>query len=217
MSLLGRLSPLGDLKTKQLIKSAVETYSLVYFGTVSQTDDEHATVKGVTFSPRHIDHHYSVGTVEGFDVTLLQRTDSLSAPGKPIENYRWLLLRVSLKPSIKLSHVLVDTAQYNQTYYANLFAKFSRLNSAKHCFEGPAYGEFSQAFHCYTTPDNLDHLAGLIGPDTAQTILQHFPKFDVEWFDNQIIISSPEPLVSSRTIEMMLREALWLARYFESV
>lgn len=214
MNLLG---PLDSLKTKQIIKSADETYSLVYFGTVSQTDDEHKPIKGVTFSPHHVDRHYSVGTVEGFDITLLERTDSLSAPGKSTEDYRWLLLRVELKPSIKLAHVLMDTAQHEQTYYSKMFAKFGRLHPTNHCFDDPGYGEFTDAFHCYTTPDNLDHLAGLIAPETAQTLLQHFPKFDVEWFDNQIIVSTPDQLMTQQTIEMMLREALWLARYFESV
>lgn len=214
MNLLG---PLDGIKTKQIIKSADETYSLVYFGGVSQTDDEHKPIKGVTFSPQHTDRHYSVGTVEGFDVTLLERTDSLSLPGKATENYRWLLLRVELKPSIKLDHVLFDTAQHEQAYYTKLFAKFGRLHPANHCFDDSAYGDFSAVFHSYTTPDNLDHLAGLIGPETAQTLLQHFSRFDVEWFDNQIIISTPEPVTSQQTIEMMLREALWLARYFESV
>lgn len=214
MKLLGRLD---GMKAKQIIKAADETYSLIYFGGVSQTDDEHKPVKGVTFSPQHVDRHYSVGTVEGFDVTLLERTDSLSMPGKSTEDYRWTLLRVELKPSIKLDHVLIDTAQHEQAYYAKLFAKFGRLHPANHCFSVPAYGEFSGVFHTYTTPDSLDHLAGLISPETAQTLLQHFPRFDVEWFDNQIIISTPEPLANQQTIEMMLREALWLGRYFESV
>ena len=64
------------LSRARLFHDACERYGLVYFGTVEQSDG-HEMVRGLTVSTRAIDRHYCVGSVEGYEVILLERTDQL--------------------------------------------------------------------------------------------------------------------------------------------
>ena len=63
-------------------------YDMVYFGTVSQTDDdEYRMIRGLTLSPHQRDENYCVGSVFDYDVVLLERTSAIHTPKKPKQKY----------------------------------------------------------------------------------------------------------------------------------
>ena len=56
---------------RHIIKKFTNKIGLVYFGAVNQHQDDNRLVRGFTVSQSHQDDHYSVGTVEGYNVTLV--------------------------------------------------------------------------------------------------------------------------------------------------
>lgn len=216
---LRRLNPLPLLtmmQAKSVFRAICAEHDLVYFGHVNQYDDEHELVKGVTFSHNHRDNHYVVGTVNGYDLILLERTDTISFPGKPTEAYTWIILQVDLHESLHLPHVFIDAKHHESGFYNALFAKFSRLSPAEHAFDEQQYEKlFLQRFHCYTPPDAIDTLPLLLTRETAAVMAHHFGHFDVEWIGDRLMIYSTGRPATKHLIDTMLREGIWLAAEIE--
>lgn len=196
-------------------KKACEAYDLVYFGSVDQHSDEHQLVRGFTLSPSHKDAHFSVGTVSGRDVIFLHRSDTLTFPGKREARYSWVILQVDLRVD-SLPHSVIDAGHYDQIFYDTLFTKFARLNKISSTSLREISPAFAQHFSVYTPPDRADGMLQLLAADTAATLAQHFHRFDIEWFQDRLIIYAPHPRVNARLFDDMLRLGVWLAGQLEN-
>ena len=121
---------MNQRQTKIVYKEICERYDLVYFGSVNQHEDEHEMVRGVTLSTTHHDQHYCVGSVQGRDVTLLKRTDSIAFPNKPAKTYSWHILQVDLR-NMALPHTLLDAHHHDEDFYTHLFTKRSEEHTSE--------------------------------------------------------------------------------------
>ncbi|MBC7746717.1 hypothetical protein H7Y40_01910, partial [Pedobacter sp.] len=178
-------------KTKAVYKEACQRYDLIYFGSVNQQTDEHEMVRGVTLSNTHRDTHYCVGSIQGWDAILLERTDTIIFPGKPTKEYRWNILQIDLKTA-QLPHILLDAHHHNETFYAQLFTKFIRLTRADVNIFTDQDSPFNKRYSVYTPPDSLDTLPLLFPPDTTSVLGHHFAQFDYECFQDRLLIYAPD-------------------------
>lgn len=212
------LSPhhvLKRLSGARIYNDVARVYGLVYFGSVSAHDDEHEIVRGLTVSAVHQDRHYCVGTVEGYDVVLLERTDNLSFPGKPTEAQRWIMLQVDLQ-GVQLPHVFLDSRQHSSTFYDTLFAKFARFSAV----DGNVFADhdprFAHSFTVYADPNDQLEMIHLLRGDITATLGHHFTHFDFELFDDRLIVYSSNRAPSKQLIDHMLRVGIWFAREIET-
>lgn len=205
----------GNSHTKKVFKDSCERFGLVYFGAVDQQSDEHEMVRGVTLSPTHRDAHYCVGSVNGYDVILFERTDVVSFPGKPSREYRWNILQVDLR-EVSLSHTLLDANHHDETFYAQLFTKFIRLTKADQSLFADHDPAFTHKYTLYTPPDALDALPMLFTKDTTAIIGHHFAQFDFECFQDRLIVYAPDRKVSKQLVDNMVKAGIWLANELES-
>lgn len=212
---LNPLNQMGILRTKTVFQEICREHDLVYFGHVNQYDDEHELVRGITFSSNHRDNHYVVGTVHGFDVIMLERTDSISFPDKPVENYRWIIVQVDLHEYLRLAQTFIDAKHHESAFYNTLFTKFARLSSADHYFDDNYDKLFLERFRVYTPPDAADNLPLLLSPENAAIMAHHFGHFDVEWHNDRLMIYSTGRAPTKHLINNMLREGIWLAAELE--
>jgi hypothetical protein len=201
---------LQQAASKSVFKNICEEYSLVYFGSVSQHQDEHEMVRGVTLSPNHQDKHYSVGSIQGHDVILVERTDTVSYPGKHSENYTWLILQVDLR-GVDMPHTFVDAHHHDEAFYDNLFMKFARLTRVDKSLFADYDPMFLERFSLYATPDGADLLPTYMMFDTASTLAHHFGHFDFEWFQDRLIIYSTGRPATKHLMDNMIRAGIWLA------
>ncbi len=188
-----------------------EHYDMVYFGKLHQEDDEQRIVRGVTVSNKHTDEHYCVGTVHGYDVVLLKRTDKIAqANSTHTESYNWTIMQFDLKSSYDHPHMFIDGGHHDELFYQALFVKFSRLMKV----DKSAYGEngklFSSKFTAYTPPDALDDVPELLAGAVGETLAQHFAHLDFEWFQDNLIVYSTGRMTTKHLLEHMLRAGLWL-------
>jgi hypothetical protein len=200
--------------TRRVFHAFAKKYDLVYFGYVNQHSDEHELVRGITLSPKHTDSHYCVGHFHGHDITVLERTDTLTFPGKPSSDYRWTILQIDLKAT-GLPHIFIDANHHDETFYANLFVKFVNFMNANNEFADNTYDRtFAKSFKVYTPPDETDAMKDLITPEVAATLTQHFRHFDFEISGDRLIVYASNAVISLTTLENMLRVGVWLSDHF---
>jgi hypothetical protein len=208
--LIPGISWLTGVGSRHVFKHLCEKYALVYFGTVNQHTDEHEMVRGVTLSASHRDRHYSVGTVHGHDIIIVERTDTVTFPGKKPEEYTWLILQVDLK-NVDMPHTFIDTGHHDEVFYDNLFAKFARLSHVdKGVFTDYDPG-FVQHFRVYAPPDEADNVPRYLPPAAASELYGHYGHFDYEWYQDHLLVYSTGRPATNNLMEHMLRAGLWLA------
>lgn len=216
--LLRSLSPkhiAKHLRGNQIYRETARRYDLVYFGSVSSQDDEHELVRGLTVSADHQDQHYCVGTVEGYDVILLERTDLLTFPGKPATPYRWVILQVDLR-NVDVPHMFIDTKQHSSAFYDTLMTKYPRLAPADANMFADHDPTFMQAFNVYTAPDDRLTMSQLLTHDMTATLGHHFAHLDFELFDDRLIVYAAQRTASKQLLDYMFRAGIWLAREIET-
>lgn len=201
-------------QTKAAFKDACERYDLIYFGGVDQKTDEHEMVRGITLSPTHRDQHYCVGSIQGWDVILLERTDTITYPGKTSHSYRWNMLQVDLKTA-DLPHLLLDAKRHHEAFYAQVFTKFHRLTAAEQRIFAAHDPLFTTKYTVYSPLDALEQLEQLLPLDTTSVIGHHFSQFDFECFQDRLIVYAPDAPASRQLFDAMIRAGLWLANELE--
>lgn len=188
----------------------------MYFGFVDPRTDDHELVKGITVSTTHVDNHYTVGSFQGHDIILVERRNKLTFPGKADTEHRWLILQFDLKQS-DFPHIFIDATNHGQdTFYANLFVKFSNFENVSSLFmqSDPA---FAHHFKVFTPPDTYDIIKLALPHQITNTLTQHFKHFDYEIFDDRLLVYASDSQVTTPLLTSMLRVGIWLAEHLNSV
>jgi len=195
-----------------VFRQFAEHYDMVYFGRLHQEDDDQRIVRGITVSTQHQDEHYCVGTVHGYDIVLLKRTDRvIQANSTRTEKYSWIIMQFDLHGTYDYPHVFVDGGHHNEIFYQTLFVKFARLMKVDKAQFGEENADFTNRFTAYTPPDSLDDLPLILGGNVGMTMAHHFAHLDFEWFQDRLIIYSTGRMPTKHLLEHMLRAGLWLA------
>lgn len=211
MNLKPSLSKLFSTEAN-VFRAFAEQYDLVYFGRLHQEDDDQRIVRGITVSRQHVDNHYCVGTVQGYDIVLLKRTDKLEqANTSHTEKYDWVLMQIDLHTDYDHPHVFIDGKHHNELFYQTMFVKFARLMKVDKSLFGDENTAFVQRFSAYTPPDSLDELPQIVTATVGDTMAAHFAHLDFEWFQDRLIVYSTGGMPTKHLLEHMLRAGLWLA------
>ncbi|HSW81729.1 MAG TPA: hypothetical protein VLG40_05030 [Candidatus Saccharimonas sp.] len=207
--LRAHLSVLNDAATRRTIHQFASKYHLVYFGAVDSREDEHQLVRGVTVSTRHIDNHYSVGTFDGHDIMFVQRRNTLTFPGKPDAEHKWLIMQIDLKRG-GMPHLFIEAHRHSETFYANMFIatpQFQDITSSVTTRDP----QFAKQFNIFAKPQEYAKVGAVLLPEITQTIAQHFSQFDYEIIDDRVYVYSTANVVTLAILQEMLRVSLWLA------
>ena len=200
-----------------VIAKFAEDFGLVYFGSVDQHSDEHNLVRGITVSAEHNDRHYCVGNIQGYDTTLVQRTDTVHFPGKQSAHYTWLIMQFDLHvPEDVFGHILLDAKHHDEAFYANLFVKFNRFSGVDASVFMGHEPVFVNYFNVYTPPDETDRLPYILTPDITATLGHHFRHFDFEISGDRLLVYASNRVITRHELEHMLRAGLWLSEHLDN-
>lgn len=214
------MTRLLQLKPKNLIDSRLdkkaivqfaEKMGMVYFGYVNQRDDEHRLIRGATVSTQHTDNHYCIGSSDGYDITLVRRSDVLAHPQKSSKHHSWLIMTFDIHTPVDLPHIFIGLHSRSDVFYSQLLTKFSHLYRVPLGTFGHYDRQFGEKYRLYSAPDQSLSAQRLINPDVATVILQHFGGLDVEIHDGVVYIYS-EQKASPQVLDKMLQCGLWFAR-----
>lgn len=209
------LSLIRDAASKKVIKQFDAKYNLVYFGYVDPRQDDHELVRGITASAYHTDNHYSVGVINGHDVTLVERRNTLSFPGKPDSSYRWLIMQFDLKGG-HLPHIFIDAHHHDETFFANLFIAFSHFEDTTPAIARHSQ-QFAQHFKVFTPHTTLGDALHVLNGAITTTLAHHFKQFDYEIKDDQLFIYASNTVLTPLILNEMLRAGLWLAGQLNAI
>ena len=193
-----------------IYKKFADTYDLVYFGRMHLADEDERMVHGITVSTQHQDDHYCIGTIHGYDVIVLERTDTLKLPTTTkSEHYRSVIMQFDLKNHTDHPHVFLDGGHHNEIFYQHLFIKFARLMKVDKALFSDKL--FNARFTVYTPPDVIDDLPVTLTPTITATMAHHFAHLDFEWYQDKLIVYSTGRMPSTHLLDHMLRAGHWLA------
>lgn len=196
---------------KKVIMHFAEKVGLVYFGYVDQRDDEHRLVRGLTVSANHRDNHYCIGTYHGYDVTFVERTDTISFPGKSSKAHDWLIMAFDLRTTVDLPHVFIGLNSHSDTFYAHLFTKFSNLSKAHLGTFGIYPQNFTQRYTVYTPPSDAVSAEMIIDSVVAKNIGDHFGTMTVEIANGCVYLYTDGQRPTAPLLEKMLQYGIWMA------
>lgn len=198
--------------TKGVISRFAEKVGLVYFGYVNQKDDDHRLVRGHTVSQTHLDNHYCIGTVRGYDVVLVSRNDVVRTRNGKLERCHWLIYTIDLHtrhsiPHCYIGHQSRDTvfaAAYEQLYPIVLgsTAEYSR--------------RFLSEYTVYSTAAHALDIERILSPQVAEVISAHFSSASFEIEDNTIYLYIESEHPSEALLEKLLSNGLWLAESIDT-
>lgn len=195
-----------------VIQNFAEKAGMVYFGFVDQRSDEYRMIRGHTVSETHQDHHYSVGTVRGYDTMLTLRNDVVRMIDGSDKRCRWLVVAVELHTKTDVPNCYIGHASREPAYAA----AHRRLHAiALH--NAQSYPEnFTREYTVHGTASNALPIQEILSPQVAAIVMTHFDGASVELEDNSVIVYVTTERPNEKMIETALSNALWLAELIDT-
>lgn len=197
---------------RHAIMQFAEKIGLVYFGHVDQHGDDHRLVRGLTVSAKHKDTNYCIGSYDGYDITLVKRTDTIEFPGKPSKKHEWVIMTFDLHARVDLPHVFMGLHTHGETFYAQLFTKFATLSKVPLGTLGVYEGTFTQRYSLFASPAQALSAERLFSPEIAQKIVNEFGSLTLEISDGVLYIYAEHQRLTTALLEKMLKNGLWFAK-----
>ncbi len=194
--------------TGGVIKRFADQMGMVYFGSVHAGDDDHRLIRGHTVSHSHIDNHYCVGSVHGYDIAVVLRNDVvLTAREQREQRCNWLIMTIDLHTSTDLPHLYVGHRNRDAAFQAS-FEQLVPLYIG-------ALGRYPRAFlDNYTVYGHATHTIAIeqtITPQIAEVIMSHFDHASIEIEDDTVYLYVENARPTSADLEKLLSNGLWLA------
>mgnify|MGYP001562726165 CR=1 FL=1 len=198
-----------EIATRKIIKQFARKHELVYFGYVNQRDDANELIRGITVSTSHIDKHFCVGSYQGHDISVVERSNTIAFSDKASREYRWLIMQVDLHKG-GVPHMFIDANHHDQQFYETLFMRFANFTNAAPLFteRDPS---FARSFRTFVAADKFDHAAVVMQPAITHELTKQYRQFDYETDDDRLLVYANDPLVSPRVLQEMLAAGTWFA------
>jgi hypothetical protein len=197
---------------RKIIRSFADKHGLVYFGFVSQRDDEHRIVRGLTLSTKHRDEHYCIGTFEDYDVVFVQRKDSLRSKQLGSKKaHCWHIFEFDLRTRRSLPHIFVGSLTHSEEFYMQFFTKFPTMRAVHLGRTTDQSPHFDAHFRVYTSPAALLEIGQLLTPEIISTVTKHFGNLAFEIIDDSLFIYSENTSLTNSLLEAMIKNGRWLA------
>lgn len=213
---LRHMTPLHLVRARQtsaVVRRFATKVGIVYFGAVSQRDDDHRLVRGHTVSATHVDTNYCVGSLKGYDVTLVTRNDIVIDQKLKLEQRcHWLIVTIDLKSSYDVPHCYIGHTS-RKVAFASWFPHLAPLplNTIS-----PYPAAFLNEYTMYAKPTHALEVESIIVPQIAEVIASHFKHASVEIEDNSLYVYIESEHPSEALVEKMVSNGLWLAEAIDA-
>jgi hypothetical protein len=199
--------------TRRVVQKVAEKYGLVYFGYVNHKDDDHKSVRGYTVSKTQIDNHYSVGTIQDYDVTFVQRNDVVLDLNRNEVRCHWLIASIDLKSRRALPNFFVGPQAHSDILRA-LYSQFHQI-SLGNTTQYPH--KFIANYFVYAKPQDVINIEWIFPPSAAEIVTGYFADMSFELEKNVLHIYNENPYPTAEKIDKMFENGIWLARYIDAI
>ncbi len=214
--MLHKLVPKALLPASRASKRIATEFSdaagLVYFGYVSQRDDEHHILRGVTVSTKHRDDHYCIGTYDGYDVVYVERSDTIQS-GK---HHLWHIIEIDLKTKLDIPHMFVNSKVHGSGFHELVKTKYHTTLPHTLGTTQPYSNDLNADYDIHITPTHAVMAEQLITPEIAKQIAKHFKGLSIEVTNDSLYIYSGKVHVTASLLMTMLTNGVWLAEQIDT-
>lgn len=213
---LNKYTSLLSLRFKnKSVKKAFVNFSkktgLVYFGFVNQHSDEHKIIRGLTVSSTHQDNHYSVGTINGYDLSIVNRTNyTVRTDGLGILN-NWVIFAFELHTKTAIPHFFMGAKNRDLQPFDSLFTTFPNMKEVDLSVFDNYGSDFTSRYALYARPAKSAEIQKIISINTSKMISAHFWPLSVEQHNNVLYLYSTFERITVVLLDSMLKNGLWLA------
>jgi hypothetical protein len=201
-------------KRGRAITSFAQKVGFVYFGTVDARDDDHRIIRGLTASQSHQDNHYSVGSFEGYDVSIVDRLDIIDMPGGSTRTHNWLIIEIDIHAT-DIPHIFMGAHTHTDSAYTQLFTAFPALQHVPlGTFENYS-AEFTKRYSLFATPSQFIETESYFTAELTRMAAAHFWPLAVEVYDGSLYIYADNQVVTTSLLEIMLKNGMWLAKQLD--
>ncbi len=204
-------SPFHELRRARrrgkTLRSIAHKLDLLYFGSVDQHSDDHAIIRGITASTHHRDSHFSVGSYNGYDLSIVDRLHPKKrASSQPAS--RWIILQLTLR-SPHASSFFMPTGR--DEAFRQLFSGVHQLVPLEHSLPTTFTPEFSSRYTIYSTPSAATDTYNLVTPDLQVGMSARFWPHAVEIQQDKVYVYITEHHLDEAVLLSSIASALWLA------
>lgn len=201
---------------KRLIQHFADRIGLVYFGTVSQQSDEHRLVRGITLSPQHQDTHYCIGSVDGYDVTFVERSAIVPKEKRGVRSHLWHIMVVDLHLERDLPHIFINVREHGGLLHERMLTSLPAFREIPPVSLPDHSKDFIQQYRVYTPPAQFIRTAQLLSPDITKVIHSHFTPFAIEITSDCVYLYSDHQRPDLHLLNILLKDAIWLAKHIDA-
>jgi len=200
---------------KRVISKFTDKVGLLYFGSVDQHLDDHRVIRGFTISSSHKDSNYCVGSVNGYDIAIVDRSDAVVKPDGSVSIYNWLIMAFDLHTKQDVPHLFLHAHNKGDKPYESLFGTFPTLKEIDlGTFE--SYGvDFTSRFSINAKPSDSIQVERLFPADITRVIGAHFWPLSAEQHEGVLYIYSDGMRITPSLMDTMLENGLWLAGHLD--
>ena len=198
--------------TRRVIEEFADKIGMVYFGYVDQKDDEHRLVRGHTVSGTHVDNHYAVGSLRGYDIALVSREDTIMTRARKQRRYHWLIATIDLHAHMDVPHIYIGHRNREEAFKAS----YEQLHPIDIGMYAEYSAKFTQDYIVYGVPGEGIEIEQTITPQIADVISHHFQQASIEIEDNTIYLYIESQHPDEVLLEKMLSNGLWLAEAIDA-
>jgi len=200
---------------KRAIVKFAKLNNLAYFGAVDQRHDEHRVVRGFTVSASHIDNHYCVGPISGYDVSLIDRSDAWQKSDGSAKYNNWLVMAFDLHTTQDTPHLLINSNNHDNEAFSTFFSIYPLLSKMKFGTYEEYSPDFINRFSVYALLTNSIKVEHLLPADSARVLGAHFWPYSAELADGVLYVYADDTKLSINTLSAMSQNGLWLANLID--
>jgi len=209
-------SSISGRKRGRILRRFCEKLGFVYFGSVDQHHDEHQVIRGLTISATHTDDHYSVGSFDGYDVSIVDRTDNMVSADSIQTRHNWLICEIKLQKAVDVPHLFLGASNHPGSAYSRLFTSFSNLQpvplGALHQYSD----EFTKRYSLFAAPAHFIDVERIVTGEVSRSLAAHFWPLTVEVYQGSVYIYADNQTISEHLLETMVSNGVWLSRIIDA-
>lgn len=200
---------------KNVLKAVSTKLGLVYFGSVDQHSDEHTIIRGLTASSTHRDEHLSVGSVEGYDVQIVDRSDSLENHNGELTSHHYIVCEIQLRKNHDIPHMLIVPKGQRIVHFEGVFTT-PHMQPVPLSIEGGYSHDFISRYDVKTTPTHFERVKQLLDAQITRTLAAHFWPLAIEFHNQKLYVYTNDTKITRALIENTIQNGLWLAGQIDS-
>lgn len=196
---------------KRIIKKFADLIGLIYLGKVDQHSDDSKIIRGFTISATHNDDHYCVGTSDGYNISIVNRTDALMDHNGTLVKQSYLIMAIELHTKVDLPHFFIMPKNHDDKPFLQFFQTFHTMSQIYLGAIEKYYNEFTDKYLMFSRQSMSIQLQRLINASTASIIGMHFWPLAIEQNEHVLYIYSTTNHVDGNLLKVMYENGLWLA------